>query len=539
MLSQLGPYLIDEELAQGGMARVFRARLRGLGGFEKTLVIKQIRPELANDPRFVELFVREANTLVSLSHPHIVPVYELGAAEGTYYLSMEYVEGATVAQMLEAGPLAPALVAHLGAQICEALEYAHSRFGILHRDLTPRNIIVDQAGHARLVDFGIAASGDVVDAAAFGSPGYMSPEQAERRRLSPQSDLFSLGAVLYEALSGEPAFEKTGRPRFSPPPALNEGLPAALRQLVHGLLALDPAQRPDSARVVARALRAILARENPHGAIEEMQRRVRAARPATAADSAVHEAGEEGPNTARIEARAIATSPVLTEMLRSSGLAKRPTQAPADLASPKTDRAPEPATQAADVTRPLPRAGGRQRAISDTTNPQLTTWLLRLWPVLALLSLVVAVASQRSESGSRAPASAPARPSAAAPRTPRSPAPATAAKVPEEPPAQPARDPQNRAQTAATPPAAQASGSLSVNARPWADVSVDGKHVGTTPLRKLKLKPGVHTLSLVCPPLGRATSLKLDIAPARAARVVVDLGQNPPRTILDGVREAR
>jgi serine/threonine protein kinase len=122
VLSQLGPYLIDEELAQGGMARVFRARLRGLGGFEKVLVIKQIRPELAKDPRFVELFVREANTLVSLSHPHIVPVYELGAAEGTYYLSMEYVEGATVLQMLDQGPLAPALVAHVGTQVSEALE---------------------------------------------------------------------------------------------------------------------------------------------------------------------------------------------------------------------------------------------------------------------------------------------------------------------------------------------------------------------------------------------------------------------------------
>ena len=95
MLAQLGPYLIDEELAEGGMARVFRARLRGLGGFEKQLVIKQIRPELARDPHFVELFVREANTLVALSHPHIVQVYELGAADGTYYLSMEYVEGAT------------------------------------------------------------------------------------------------------------------------------------------------------------------------------------------------------------------------------------------------------------------------------------------------------------------------------------------------------------------------------------------------------------------------------------------------------------
>ena len=218
MLSQLGPYIIDEELAQGGMARVFRARLRGLGGFEKVLVIKQIRAELAKDPKFVELFVREANTLVSLSHPHIVPVYELGAAEGTYYLSMEYVEGATVSQVLERGPLAAALTAHVGAQVSEALEYAHSRFGILHRDITPRNIIVDQAGHARLVDFGIAASADSIDPALFGSPGYMSPEQVEQRRVAATSDLFSLGAVLFEALAGRPAFPKTNRGSLEPTP---------------------------------------------------------------------------------------------------------------------------------------------------------------------------------------------------------------------------------------------------------------------------------------------------------------------------------
>ena len=152
-----GKYLLDREIARGGMARVHLARLRGLGGFEKRLVVKQILPHLASDPRFVEMFVEEAKTLVQMSHPHIVPVYELGVVEGVYFLAMEYVEGATLADVLDDGPLDEAEAAHAGAQICDALSYAHDRFAIVHRDVTPRNVMIDAGGHCRLLDFGIAA----------------------------------------------------------------------------------------------------------------------------------------------------------------------------------------------------------------------------------------------------------------------------------------------------------------------------------------------------------------------------------------------
>src|SRR5262245_53137130 len=120
-LQHFGKYLLDQELARGGMSRVFRARLRGPGGFEKRLVVKQVLPELARDPGFIELFVKEANTLVQMSHPNLVPVYELGVIDGVYFLAMEWVEGATISELLEAGPLAPALVAQLGLHISEAL----------------------------------------------------------------------------------------------------------------------------------------------------------------------------------------------------------------------------------------------------------------------------------------------------------------------------------------------------------------------------------------------------------------------------------
>lgn len=503
------------------MARVFRARLRGLGGFEKRLVIKQIRPELAKDPRFVELFVREANTLVSLSHPHIVPVYELGAADGTYYLSMEYVEGATVAQMLAQGPLAPALVAHLGAQICEALEYAHSRFGILHRDLTPRNIIVDQAGHARLVDFGIAASADAADPAAFGSPGYMSPEQVEGRRVHAQSDLFALGAVLFEALTARPAFRKTLRGSLAEPPSLDEQAPAALRDLVHALLARAPEHRPGSAAEVARSLRGFLARENPHGALEEMQRRVRGAQTEAGAERAP-EPEPDAPSTARIEARAIATSPVLTEMLRSSAMAPKP-QPPAD------------ASAAVEGTRRIRTSNdGAGREPRDRTDARLTSLMIRAWPLLALFALAALWLARMGADAPSKPARTPphaAKVTTVAPAEPQASAPASlTAQAEPSPPVAPEPKRQQEASSAA---------SVSVNAKPWAEVLVDGKAVGTTPLRKIKLRSGLHTLTLRCPPLGREAVLKLDFPAAGAARVVVDLTENPPRTFLDGVDEAR
>ncbi len=520
------------------MARVFRARLRSLGGFEKTLVIKQILPELARDPRFVELFVREANTLVSLSHPHIVQVYELGAVEGTYYLSMEYVEGATVARMLEQGPLAPALVAHLGAQISEALAYAHGRFGILHRDITPRNIIVDQAGHARLVDFGIAGSADVADKVAFGSPGYMPPEQVERRSLAPQSDLFALGAVLFEALCARPAFEKQLKGTLAPTPELPASLEPAWHELLSALLAKEPSARPASAAEVARSLRTLLARTNPQGALEEMQRRVRDAAPArnsgppssddqTKPTTARLEAGPAG--EAGREARAIATSPVLTEMLRSSALAARPT--PAKPVAP--DSGP--------VTRPIRAATDPAPPSEVRADARLTRWMLRAWPLLSGLALVLALFGRSWFSDDR-DTRAPPRPVPASPKdVPAQPTVApTHGSEPSPEPARPLAEPSPGA-SVGDAPATLATGqsSLSVNATPWAEVKLDGRAVGVTPLRKLKLRAGSHVLALACPPLGRETTLKLELKPGQSARVVVDLSRDPPRTFLDGVREAR
>lgn len=525
------------------MARVFLARLRGLGGFEKQLVIKQIKPELARDPKFVDLFVREANTLVALSHPHIVQVYELGAAEGTYYLSMEYVEGATIARILEDGPLAAALSAHIASQICEALDYAHSRFGILHRDITPRNIIVDRAGHARLLDFGIATQLSEHATELFGSPGYMSPEQAAGEVLGPRSDMFSLGAVLFEMLTRDSAFEGRGRTlrtQASLAAAL-QAVPAPLSSLVCTLLEQASDARP-AAPDVARNLRAFLAQTRPEGVLAEMQLRAEKAADKDRLDRAARQramthAASAAPlaHTARVEAQSIATSPVLTELIRSaSGLSPMPTPPAPSMPLAAEAPAPEAATR-------------RIREAKVDSGPDFaaraTRFMFKAWPSLAVFSMVLAFSlsywrsaeRQTSQPATRAeaevleaPLAPPAVPTDA---LPPSVAPAKTAPQAPAPEASDSDEPKG--------PDESRRANLSINAQPWAEVSLDGKALGTTPIRNLKVRAGLHRLRLHCPPLGRSAELSVTIDPLAEARIVVDLQENPPRTFLDGAKEVR
>src|SRR5688572_28280869 len=224
-----GKYVLERELASGGMARVYLATLRGAVGFEKRLVVKQIRPELSVDEAFVRRFVEEAKIAVELSHPNIVPVYELGVELGIYYIAMELCEGLTLTEILmETGPLDPAEGAYVGIEICRALDYAHRRGGIVHRDVTPRNVLLDEEGAVRLIDFGIAAphTGTRVNerVEVFGSPGHMAPEQIRGERLTPATDVFAVGALLIEAWTGRPPFRRSSFEASAE--ALNEPLPA-------------------------------------------------------------------------------------------------------------------------------------------------------------------------------------------------------------------------------------------------------------------------------------------------------------------------
>jgi serine/threonine-protein kinase len=262
-----GKYVLERPLAVGGMARVFLATLRGADGFEKKLVVKQIRAELATDDAFVRRFVDEAKTTVELSHPNIVPVYELGVEQGIYYLAMELCDGVTLAELLRsAQKITPEEGAYVGVEICRALDYAHRKARIIHRDVTPRNVVIDEEGAVRLIDFGIAAPAYDGANEVFGSPGHMPPEQLRGEEVGPPADVFAVATLLYEAWSGRPPFRR-GTPEQSqialsePLAALSTFDPALapLDALIASALALAPGERPQSAEDLSRRLRRFIA----------------------------------------------------------------------------------------------------------------------------------------------------------------------------------------------------------------------------------------------------------------------------------------
>jgi len=286
-----GKYVLERELATGGMARVLLATLRGAGGFEKKLVVKQIRDELAVDQEFVARFVEEAKTTVALSHPNIVPVYELGIELGTYYLAMELVDGVSVDRLLTKGDdgkrvgLTPEEAAYIGVEVCRALDYAHRRMKVIHRDITPRNVMVDEEGQVKLIDFGIAAPASVAGHDVFGTPGHMPPEQLRREEISPATDIFAVAVLLMELWSGEPPFRrKTAGESLAqmhaphPKPSDIDIRLLPLDEIVKKAMSLAPADRPQQADDLGRALRKFL-QDVDQGDVERaLGARVRTAR---------------------------------------------------------------------------------------------------------------------------------------------------------------------------------------------------------------------------------------------------------------------
>jgi len=210
-MSRAGRYELLRPLARGGMAEVFLARRRA-AGVEKLLVVKRIRPERAGDARFLDLFVREARLSMSLAHQNIVPVFDFGRAGDQVFLAMERVEGKDLGSSLArpgAGPLPPLLAAFVGAECCQALDYAHQRrgadgvlLGIVHRDVTPRNVLLSWSGEVKLTDFGIAALAGESTTKLIGTPAYMAPEQARGEPLDARADVYAVGLVIREALTG-------------------------------------------------------------------------------------------------------------------------------------------------------------------------------------------------------------------------------------------------------------------------------------------------------------------------------------------------
>jgi eukaryotic-like serine/threonine-protein kinase len=247
-----GRYRVLRKLGSGGMADVYCAQDQQLG---RRVAVKLLYRHFAEDEQFVERFRREASSAAGLQHPNIVGIYDRGEWNGTYYIAMEYIEGRTLKDVIrERGPAPPEAAVDIVLQILRAARFAHQR-GIVHRDIKPHNVLIDDDGRVKVTDFGIARAGasDMTETGLImGTSQYLSPEQAQGKPVDARSDLYSIGIVLYEMLTGSVPFDAESPVAVAlkqvseapvPPRQLNPEIPPALDAVVLRALEKDPARR--------------------------------------------------------------------------------------------------------------------------------------------------------------------------------------------------------------------------------------------------------------------------------------------------------
>ncbi len=275
----VGDYEIVAKLKAGGMATLFLGRRTGAEGFSRHVAIKVVHEHLASDPTFVQMFVDEALLSAKIQHPNVVHVEELREVGGRHFLAMEYVHGCALSTLIGAlrgrnRTLSPELATYIAVKVAEGLHAAHETkgsdghlLGVVHRDVTPQNVLLAYRGHVKLIDFGVAkARGraqQTTGASLKGKIGYMSPEQAFGRPVDRRTDVYALGVVLWEMLTGRRAFtaendfallELVRDPKLPPPSSLNPSVPPALDAVIARATAREADQRFENAQQLRKAL---------------------------------------------------------------------------------------------------------------------------------------------------------------------------------------------------------------------------------------------------------------------------------------------
>jgi serine/threonine-protein kinase len=519
---ELGKYELVSRLALGGMAEVFLAKAAGPMGFEKTLVVKRILSHLAEDPTFVQMFLSEARLAAQLNHPNIVQIFDFGEADGEYFLAMEYIDGPNLRALVKKAravgqPLPPALCARIIACACEGLSFAHDfqdpttgePLGLIHRDISSDNILVSRQGAVKVVDFGIAkAAGQSHHTQAGvikGKVSYLSPEQIRGRPLDRRVDVYALGVVLYELLTGRKPFDaKTDaslmQAILSEPvtPAVKHRpeLPVPLQRILERALAKDRERRYPNCRAFQLELEEfILSTGKPVGSYELSQFITQLSSPNGLPSSAWKDTGEipaqastrEEPDTLPAQPPAI--------VYPSSGADSGPSKLPSKWIP-------------ALVGAALLMAGGGYLAGSSTGRaepfplppPEATT---------VAQPILTATAPSKRPSGAPAPSSTPATSEASAPppaepvveQQAQQPAADTSAQTAPRKDS-PARSSTARAKREDTRASTSRTGTLRLVVRGWADIWVDGEKKGRVPpVNELKLSAGRHELQLINPSL--------------------------------------
>ena len=579
MTTPIGKYKLLRLIASGGMAEVYLARQAGAAGFEKLVCLKRILPHLARDRQFVEMFLNEARLAARLDHPNIVSIYDLGEANGNYFIAMEFIDGpslrAVAKRARERGERLPiAEVVKIVSMAAGGLHYAHDLadaegrpLGLVHRDISPDNILVHRNGMAKVVDFGIAkaanSSGRTRTGALKGKVAYMPPEQLRGDPLDRRADVFALGVVLYEMVAGRRPWEgdsdvsligqiMTQEPK--PLSTLRSDAPAGLTAVLDRALAKDRESRYSSCHDLQADLEALLV---------SLGKTITAARvsdfakayeePVPAPDESTGAAMKalevemnlSGPAAAVAGRRAPPREPRTTVLpppapnrhgfaygaiaflcvaaIGGSGgyLVLQHAPRPAE---PAVERAASQVEMAATTMTP-PAADAGSSAPAAMAQSATVAAPVAVPPPAALPAATAAVSAAPATppaATAAVPAAPPPAPVAVPPSPPAAPPPAPVAvpSAPAVPPAAPTSAPESQQVVVAKPspsvhakpkrsvpppaPPLAVRGELVLLIRPWAKVEVDGQDVGVTPLNEpLMLAEGEHIVRLVNTDLGK------------------------------------
>ncbi len=536
-----GRYQLLAKLGRGGMAEVFLAVAAGPSGFRKLVVIKRLHEHLEDEPEIIEMFLDEARIAARLNHPNLIQTYEVGRVESRHFIAMEYLEGVSLDRLLarvqELGrPVAAAVAARILIDVLDGLAHAHdlrdfdgSPLHVVHRDVSPHNVFVAWDGTVKVIDFGIAKADN---SSVHSSPGtikgkssYIAPEQAMSKDVDARADLWSAGVILWEALAGKRLFKS-----INDVATLREALSARIppvREIV-------PETPPELDAIVALALqREVEARYRSAADMKDDLEGFLRGEGATVGREEIASLLEQLLGEERERQRALLAICVGGDRVVSGATATPATAAPSE-APPSSTSTELPPPASSTLRRVAPWAA--------VTAIVASAALYAAWSVKSgehPLPEATMVAAPRPQptlapaAGLVDPAPAPVIPTQPAPVQPSTnvitPDPVAPAPVEEAPNRRPIHRTARPSEVATPGPAADAAaeaevGFLSLDTSPWAEVIVDGRELGTTPLIRVELPAGDHVIRLRNPDEGIDTEYRVAIRPGQTTARRLGLG---------------